>query len=131
MFCLIFGVALALLMFSHNDGEFRGFAVIGAAVGFAAYYFTVGKWVICASEYVVFAIKTLILYAVYYVTLPFLSLARFLGKRIGKLVRRVVDAAREKRIARYHTAERERLLSKAQGGFLEEFKSGAPRDAVF
>ena len=109
---------IALLLFSHNNGEFRGFVPVGMIVGFVAYYFTVGQLVIRASEYVVFAIKTVFLYAVYYVTLPFISLGRFAVKHIGNAIRKARAIKREKKIARFTGTAYRSMLQAAEHGFL-------------
>lgn len=117
-FCVTFGIAVALLLFSRNGGEFRGFVLLGALLGFAAYYFTVGQLVIRASEYVVFAIRTALLYAVYYVTLPFIAVVRFIGRHVMNMVKARVAKRREKRIVRYTKAEEQSLIRLAENGFL-------------
>lgn len=126
LFCLTAGVVIALLLFSHNNGEFRGFVPIGVAVGFAAYYFTVGRLVIRASEYVVFAIKTLFLYAVYYLTLPFISLGRFVIKHIGNAIRKARAKKRERKIARFTGTAYKSLLQAAENGFLSQASAKLP-----
>ena len=117
-FCVTFGIAVALLLFSRNGGEFRGFVLLGALLGFAAYYFTVGRLVIRASEYVVFAIRTALLYAVYYVTLPFIAAIRFVGRHVMNMVNARAAKRREKRIARYTKAEEQNMIRLAENGFL-------------
>lgn len=119
LFCLAVGIAIALLLFSHNNGEFRGFVFLGLVIGFVAYYFTVGQLVIRASEYVVFAIKTLFLYAVYYLTLPFISFGRFAIAHIGSAIKRYREKKREKKICRHTKVTQQALIHAAQKGFLE------------
>lgn len=119
IFCFTVGALLAVLLFYQNNGEFRGFVLAGAAVGFLAYYFTIGKLVIWASEYVVFAVKTAVLYLVYYLTFPFIAAARFLGTRIGRLLERLRQKRREKACHRYHRKRYQEWLALSQRGFLE------------
>ena len=119
LFCLAVGSAIALLLFSRNNGEFRGFVFLGLIIGFVAYYFTVGQLVIRASEYVVFAIKTLFLYAAYYLTLPFITFFRFAITHIGGAIRRYREKRREKKIRHYTKAKQQTLTLAAQKGFLE------------
>ena len=117
-FCLTGSVLLSVLLFYQNNGEFRGFVLIGAAFGFLAYYFTVGKLVIRVSEYVVFAIKTALLYVVYYTMLPFIAAGRFLVTRVGHIAEELRRKKREKRILRHHAKVCEELLALSRNGFL-------------
>lgn len=120
VFCLAAGILVSILLFYRNDGVFRGFVLIGAALGFVTYYFTVGRLVISASEYIVFAIRTAFLYAVYYVSLPFIRLGRFSVERIGGAIQR----AREKRLERirasYHARVCREMLALSEKGFFEK-----------
>lgn len=120
VFCLAAGILVSILLFYRNDGVFRGFVLIGAALGFVAYYFTVGRLVISASEYIVFAIRTAFLYVVYYVSLPFIRLGRFSVERIGGAIQR----AREKRLERirasYHARVCREMLALSEKGFFEK-----------
>lgn len=119
IFCFTVGILLAVLLFYQNNGEFRGFVLAGAAVGFFAYYFTIGKLVIRASEYVVFALKTAMLYLVYYVTLPFVAAARFLVTRVGRLLEKLRQRRWEKACRRYHAKRYQEWLALSEWGFLE------------
>lgn len=119
LFCLVTGIAVALLLFSHNNGEFRGFVPIGLFLGFLGYYFTVGRLVIRASEYVVFALKTLFLYAIYYITWPIIAVGRktvtFVNGQIGKFRKKRL----EKRIAKYTKRYQMLLSDRSACGFLD------------
>ena len=117
-FCLSVGVVVTVLLFYRNHGEFRGFVLVGALFGFLAYYFTVGKLVVFVSEYVVFAMKTAILYAVYYVTLPVITAARFLWRVWVKGIAKWRERRDERKIRRYHATAYKELLAMAGSGFL-------------
>ena len=120
VFCLTVGITTALLLFSHNSGEFRGFVLLGLGIGFAVYHFTVGRWVIRASEYVVFAIKAAFLYAVYYLTWPFITLGRRAYVGIDRTVKKQCQKSREKAIRRYTERCGQKLMAAAQQGFLKK-----------
>ena len=117
-FCLTMGAAVAVLLFYHNNGEFRGFVIIAILAGFAVYLMTVGKLVINASEYVVFAVKTAILYIVYYMTWPFIALFRLLLNQARRIVVRIQSRREKKQIARYHAKHIQLLTELATTGFL-------------
>lgn len=118
-FCLACGAMISVLLFYRNEGEFRGFVLLGAATGFAVYYFTVGRLVVFVSEYIVFAVKTAFLYLVYYATRPWILLGRFLLARCGALLGRMKQAHRARAIRRYRASLSGRLAASAERGFLE------------
>jgi hypothetical protein len=118
LFCLTMGAAAAVLLFYHNNGEFRGFVIIAILAGLAVYLMTVGKLVINASEYVVFAVKTAILYIVYYMTWPFIALFRLLLNQARRIVARIQSRREKKQIARYHAKHIQLLTELAANGFL-------------
>ena len=118
LFCLTMGAAAAVLLFYHNNGEFRGFVIIAILAGLAVYLMTVGKLVINASEYVVFAVKTAILYIVYYMTWPFIALFRLLLNQARRIVARIQSRREKKQIARYHAKHIQLLTELAATGFL-------------
>lgn len=119
VFCICVGAMVAVLLFYRNEGEFRGFVLVGVVLGFTAYYFTVGKLIVWGSEYVIFALRTALLYAVYYLTLPFVALARLLFSRLAALFRRIRADRQERRIRRYHEAVCQQLVESSAHGFLE------------
>lgn len=118
LFCLTMGAAASVLLFYHNNGEFRGFVIIAILAGLAVYLMTVGKLVINASEYVVFAVKTAILYIVYYMTWPFIALFRLLLNQARRIVARIQSRREKKQIARYHAKHIQLLTELAATGFL-------------
>ena len=60
LFSLSAAISLILLIFHINNGEVRAVALIGAAFGFTAYYFTVGKLTVFFSERIIRLIKKLL-----------------------------------------------------------------------
>lgn len=118
VFCLSCGGMIAVLLFYRNEGEFRGFVLLGAAVGFLTYYFTVGRLVVFVSEYVMFAVKTAFLYLVYYATRPAILLGRFLIARCGAWLSRMKQARRTRVIRRYRASLAGQLAASAEHGFL-------------
>ncbi len=117
-FCLSAGILVTILLFYGNDGGFRGFVIPGIAAGFLLYYVTLGALLIRCSEYLIYALKTAVLYAVFYITRPFLLLARL----IIDLWKRVYCAVSEKmhcvRLGRYDAAKRKQLLKMSDSGFV-------------
>lgn len=119
-FCVIVGILLSVLLFYRNDGEFRGFVIVGVAVGFFVYYQTVGKLVIRGSEYVIFALRNAVLYLAYYTSWPVIAFGRFLARRVGGVIHRARARAREKRVARYDGRIRKEMTTLSKRGFFKE-----------
>ena len=117
-FCLFGGVCISLLLFSHNNGEFRGMVLVGVIVGFFSYYLTLGKLLIASSEYVVFALRTVALYAVYYLTKPIIFGVRKIVTWILGAAKRISQKQRTRRIEKYNRSERAKIWERAGNGFL-------------
>lgn len=59
-FISVYGVyGLSVINYSYNDGKFRFFTVVGVAVGFVCYYFTVSRLVRALLELVILAVRYL------------------------------------------------------------------------
>lgn len=71
----------AFCIYIHfSGGEFRMFMLISLLIGFAGYYFTVGRAVIFASGYIVRSLRMCASYAAYFVIRPiYLSLLTVIG----------------------------------------------------
>ena len=117
-FFLLGGVCISLLLFSHNNGEFRGMVLVGIIVGFFSYYLTVGRLLIAWSEYVVFAIRAVVLYAVYYFTKPIIFVVRKVVAWILGLFKRIHQKQRARKIEKYNRSERAKIWERAESGFL-------------
>lgn len=74
-FCIFAAICMILLIFRSNNGEFRGFALWGAFIGFAVYYFTVGKLTVIFSEAIIKVIKKAIAIVFSLTLKPILKLA--------------------------------------------------------
>ena len=117
-FCLAAGAVMMLLLFYGNDGGFRGFVLLGLLAGFLLYYATLGALVVRVSEHLVFWLKTAILYAVFYITRPFLFLFRLVRNAVrrayGSVSRRVIL----RRLRRYDEKKRKELFAMSEQGFV-------------
>ncbi len=85
LFCLTAAVSVIILLFHLNGGEIRGFALFGAAAGFTAYYFTIGRLTVLFSDLIIKGIKKLILLILSVTVIP---LFRLLRKPFVLLVRK-------------------------------------------
>ncbi len=66
----VYGALFSIFVYAVNDGVVRGFMLIGVALGFFAYYFTVGRLVMAASERIIALLKRAIRYAVKAIARP-------------------------------------------------------------
>lgn len=117
-FCLVAGALVMILLFYGNDGGFRGFVLLGLLAGFLVYYATLGALVVRASEFLIFWLKVAVLYAVYYITRPFVIAARFLWKSTKKVCEKAAHKLRARRIRRYDAGKRKELLELSEKGFV-------------
>lgn len=118
VFCLAVGAVMMLLLFYGNDGGFRGFVLLGLLAGFLLYYATLGALVVRASEYLVFWLKTAVLYAAFYITRPFVFLFRFLRKTARRVYESVSRRVAMRRLRRYDEKKRKELLALSERGFV-------------
>ncbi len=98
LFCLICAVCVILLLFHLNDGEVRMFALIGAALGFTVYYFTVGRLTVYFSDVIIRAVKKLVYTVLRYTLFPIIRILAEVASRIKRAVRR---KRRKKLTSRY------------------------------
>lgn len=84
-FCVFSAICVILLLFQLSDGEIRGFAFVGAAIGFTLYYITVGRLTVIFSDAIIRAIKRLIVLILSVTLLPITRLARRIFRKIKKI----------------------------------------------
>ncbi len=113
-FCFLAGILIAILLFYGNNGNFRGFVLLGLSAGFLLYYVTLGQLLIRISEYIILAIKIAILYTVFYVTRPIL----FLAHKIKRVHAMILEKVFMQRLRRYDAFKREQLLKLSDIGFV-------------
>lgn len=91
-FFLAAGPAMAIYLSAANHGRVRWLAFAGVALGFAAYYFTVGRLVVRFSEAIAGLLRFAGAWLWWLFCLPFGWLARgihWLAGRIGRRLRKI------------------------------------------
>ncbi len=83
-FCVFSAICVILLLFQLSEGEIRGFAFAGAAIGFTVYYFTIGRLTVIFSDAIIRAIKKLINLILSVTFLPILRLIRRINAKVKK-----------------------------------------------
>ena len=97
-FCVFSAICVILLIFQLNDGEFRGFALLGAFLGFTAYYFTLGRLTVIFSDVIIKAIKKVVLFILSVTVLP---IGRLLTGILRAIKSRIVSKHRKRKTKRY------------------------------
>lgn len=92
LFGLFCGIAMILLFYGANNGNFRFPAIITALGGFFLYRATLGKLVMLFSEVIAFFVEALIRYVFFFVFLPF----RWIGKKMARLLHKGVRFSHQK-----------------------------------
>jgi hypothetical protein len=105
LFCVFAAVAMILLFYQANNGNFRFPTLLAAGAGFLLYRGTVGRLVMLFSEVIAFFIETCVRYLLFFSTLPFRFLARQVKKWLETAAKRVGRAHR--RSGRKHFTERQ------------------------
>ena len=82
LYFLIITPIFAIFLYWKNDGIVRWYSVFGVSVGFLIYYFTIGRFIISISEYIVFTIKVIFLYLIFLITRPFVPLIDIIKRKI-------------------------------------------------
>ncbi|MBQ7172821.1 MAG: spore cortex biosynthesis protein YabQ [Clostridia bacterium] len=108
-FCIICGIALAILFYECNDGVIRLPVIFVFVAGFLFYRATVCRLFMALSEFAAFLLESAARYLWYFLSYPF----RMLGKAIGRAGRIVISnfqsRARDLLRARFYKREKYRL----------------------
>ena len=97
LFSITSAITVILLLFHLNGGEIRGFALIGATIGFTAYYFTVGRLTVIFSDLIIRGVKRLISLILSITVVPILKLtykvSHLIFGKIGAKIRKAQTKA--------------------------------------
>lgn len=98
LFAVCAACSFSITLAVFGSGIFRWFYLLCAGIGFFAYYFTCGKFVMLASEWIAGVMHTIVRYGIWLLCAPFrlfgkiaVILARVIHRRIGLPVRRTVQ----------------------------------------
>ncbi len=121
LFTLACGLSFIIFVFSANSGMFRWFLLVGAAAGFCAYYFTVGKLVTGCAALLVALLRAVLILIGNYTLCPLLRLMLLTGGLIYRLAvgvcGRIQSRYRMHMLKRYTAAQSRRLEAAALHGF--------------
>lgn len=113
LFWLCAAVVETVFVYQIGGGELRMGYVAFTAVGFAAYYFTLGKAVISVSEKIIFLCRCLIFWSFYIIMYPIMMVFRFILKKIHCFSGKI----REKRADNHSKKRMQKILYEVGRGF--------------
>ncbi len=93
IYSIICAVVISVMIFHINSGHPRWFILLGTALGFFVYYFTVGKIVMLFSSYIILFVRTVFMFVMKLTLFPLLKLISFLSRIAVRLLRRLTCAA--------------------------------------
>ncbi len=111
------GVGVAVLNYYLNRGIFRIYSIGATVLGFALYYFTVGRLVMRLAEAMIRILRALMVKIFKIVTFPIRFAFGLLTLPIKKLCEKIRFALAKRRIMRYNKIKREELIALAARGF--------------
>lgn len=121
--CLAGGVALILLLYATNQGQFRLSALAAMGAGIALYRFTISRLVMACSGTVTAILRSLIRWALALLLFWPVCLLRRIADAVGPGCDRLVNklrmklkVAREARLARVEQRKKDRLLRDERNG---------------
>jgi hypothetical protein len=98
-------LGIMLLNYSYNNGGIRMFTVLGFAVGFVIYYFTLSKLIVVLFEFVSFLIRGAFFLIFDTVRMPFLKIHNKLVKKLKKSFENIRFHIEKKRKKVYNVPE--------------------------
>ena len=90
LYGLLTGAIFCIFLYAANNGRFRWYLLMGCAVGFFCYYYSVGRLVVFLSGYITSFLRSILGFLLYLCTQPFLWLWRWLRKLFTPLHKRIV-----------------------------------------
>lgn len=113
------GCGIVVLNYYLNRGQLRLYTVAAAVVGFAVYYFTLGRIVAYAFETVIFFIRAAFKIIFFVLFHPFLVILKKILKSIKKIYKKIKTSLAKKRNIRYNENRQKELMALARRGFFD------------
>ncbi len=111
-------VGVAVLNYYFNYGQFRIYTIAAMLLGFAIYYFTVGKLVMLFSEGIVCLARIALTMLFFLLSRPFVLLGQMLRGIIRKITDKIREAIANRRKKLYNIHMIDRMMREAASGFL-------------
>lgn len=88
LYCTFLCFCTFLFFLIVNEGELRAYLLLGEAIGFAVYYFSLGAAIFSVSEKIISFIKKTILLIFKAISYPFQKLFAILSNFFGKILKK-------------------------------------------
>ena len=124
IFCTVVGGVLCIFFYYTNDGIFRWQALAASALGFFAYYKTVGALVISFAEIIYIFLKIFTKILLFAIAFPFRIMYNILIKVLNTIFGTPLRWFLKKIHVRATRRKMARLLIEADSGFLQNFLKG-------
>lgn len=92
IYSVICAVIISVMIFHINSGHPRWFILLGTALAFFVYYFTIGKIVMLFSSYIFLFVRTVFMFVMKLTLFPLLKLFRWLFGIAAGFMRRLIRA---------------------------------------
>lgn len=106
------GLLFCVFVYWQNDGSFRFYLLVGAAVGASLYLATVGRLVIASAETIAACLRIVFLYLLFFVYTP----VRFVLRHIMRILRALFRFFCRLLLPLYSAHRKQRLLKQAEKG---------------
>lgn len=88
LYCIFLCFCTFLFFLTVNEGELRVYLLLGEAIGFAVYYFSLGAVIFSVSEKIILFIKRTLRWIFKIISYPFRKLFEILGKFFSKILKK-------------------------------------------
>lgn len=89
LFFFVVSPIFTVFIYYANNGKIRWYLVIGAIIGFLLYYFTIGRLIMLFSSAIVFTVRTIGAYVIYFTLRPVVLLLRLILGFIRKVILKI------------------------------------------
>ncbi len=117
LFCVLSAVALLLLLYYTNDGQFRGLALIGIAAGLFVYFCTVGRLFSKLFSRMAVTVRRALAALLKLLLLPFKLIFKAYQATVGKVIRSIRVKIVKIKDEKYTAKITEQYRARAKEGF--------------
>lgn len=118
LFMLIFTLVILMLLFFLNDGKFRIIVIFVAFFGLWCYLCSIGKLVLMSSEMIIFALRILVAYLLYFIMFPVRAICRAFKLVISSIYGSIYERYARMVIEKESLVFYNNILKDAESGFL-------------
>ena len=124
-FMIAAACAVLCVLFFRNDGRFRWVVLLFTGGGFFCYYVSIGYLVMRCGALIICLLRIAVAYLVFFITYPIKYLTKLIVGVVKRLAGDAICRARAIYIKKEAKKEYARLLSLADGGFLDDGRKAA------